>query len=66
MNVHEALEYLENLDESSEDDLSDYEDFISRETLVILPPNGKGDRNIDEDSGDGNKVFPTIPTRLNI
>ena len=66
MNVHEALEYLENLDESSEDDLSDYEDFISRGTLVILPPNGKGDRNIDEDSGDGNKVFPTIPTEVNI
>ena len=40
MNVHEALEYLENLDESSEDDLSDDEDFISRGTLVILLPNG--------------------------
>ena len=30
MNVHESLEYLENLDVSSEDDLSDEEDFISR------------------------------------
>ena len=30
MNVHEALEYLENLDASSEDDFSDNEDFISR------------------------------------
>ena len=30
MNVHEALEYLENLDVSSEDDLSDDMDFISR------------------------------------
>ena len=66
MDVHEALEYLENLDESSEDDLSDDEDFISRGTLVILLPNSKGDRNIDEDSGNGNKVFPTIQTEVNI
>ena len=28
MNVHEALEYFECLDVSSEDDLSDDEDFI--------------------------------------
>ena len=39
MNVHQALEYLENLDVSSEDDLSDNVDFISRGRLVILPPN---------------------------
>ena len=36
MNVHEALEYLENLDVSSEDDLSDAEDFISRGRLFYL------------------------------
>ena len=30
MNVHEALEYLENLDVSLEDDLSDDGDLISR------------------------------------
>ena len=35
VNVHKALEYLENLDVSSKDDLSDNEDFISRERLVI-------------------------------
>ena len=35
VNVHKALKYLENLDVSSEDDLSDNEDFISRERLVI-------------------------------
>ena len=29
MNVHEALEYSENLDVSSENDLYDNEDFIS-------------------------------------
>ena len=58
MNVHEALEYLKNLDVSSEDDLSDDEDFISRGRLVILPPNDKGDRDTEEDSGDENKLFP--------
>ena len=35
MNVHEALECLKNLDVSSEDDLSDNEDFISKRRLVI-------------------------------
>ena len=58
MNVHEALEYLENLDVSSEDDLSDDEDFISREKLVILPPNDEGDRDTDEDSGNENELLP--------
>ena len=48
-NAHEALEYLENLDASSEDDLSDDEDFISSGRLVILPPTNEG--NEDSDSG---------------
>ena len=48
-NAHEALEYLENLDASSEDDLSDDEDFISSGRLVLLPPNNEG--NEDSDSG---------------
>ena len=52
MNVHKALEYLENLDASSEDDLSDDEDFISRGRLVILSPNDDGDRDTDEVSGE--------------
>ena len=52
INVHEALEYLENLDGSLENDLSDDEDFISRGRLAILPPNDEGDRDTDEDSGD--------------
>ena len=58
MNVHEALEYLENLDVSSDDDLSDNEDFISRGRLSILPLNNEGDKNTDEDSGDENKLLP--------
>ena len=57
MNVHEALEYLENLDVSSEDDLSDNEDFISRGRLVILPPNAESDRDTAEDSEDENEQF---------
>ena len=39
INVHEALEYVKNLDGSLENDLSDDEDFISRGRLAILPPN---------------------------
>ena len=58
MNVHEALEYLENLDASSEDDLSDNEHFISRGRLAILPPNNEGDRGTNEDSGDQNELLP--------
>ena len=54
MNVHEALEYLENLDVSSEDDLSDDEDFISRGKLIILSPNDAVDRNTYGDSEDEN------------
>ena len=50
MNVREALEYLENLEVSSEDDSSDDEDFISRGILVIFPLNDEGDRDTDEDS----------------
>ena len=48
MNVHEALEYTENLVVSSIDDLSDDEDFISRGRLIILPPNDGGHRDTDE------------------
>ena len=58
MNVHEVLEYLENLDVFSVDDLSDNDDFISRGRLVILPPNSKGDRDTNEDSGDENELLP--------
>ena len=58
MNVHEALEYLENLDVSEEDDLSDDEDFVTRGRLVILPPNIDSDRDTDEDAGDENGLLP--------
>ena len=48
MNVHETLEYLENLGISSDDALSDDEDFISRGKL----PHG------DEGSEDENELLP--------
>ena len=63
MNVHEALEYSENLDVSSENDLYDNEDFISRGRLIILPPNEQDDRDTDEDSGDENELFPNNLSR---
>ena len=57
MNTLEALEYLENLVVSSEEDLPDNQDFISRRTLTILPKNDKGDRDTDEDSRDENELL---------
>ena len=57
LNVHEAPEYLENLYVSSEDDLSDDEDFISRRRLVILPPNDEGNKYTNENSGDENELL---------
>ena len=63
MNVHEALEYLENLDVFSVDDLSGNDDFISRGRLVILPPNNKGERDTNEDSGDENELLPINSNR---
>ena len=58
MNVHDALEYLQNLDVSTEDDLSDDEDSISRRRLVVFPPDDEGDRDTNENSGDGNELLP--------
>ena len=43
---------------SSEDDLSDDEDFISMGRLVTLLPNNKGDKDTEEDSGDENELLP--------
>ena len=61
MNVHEALEYLENLEVSLEDAYEDA-DFIWRGRLVILPPNDQGDRDTDEDSGDESELLPKNST----
>ena len=60
INVHEPLEYLENLDMFSEDDLSENEDFISRVKLLILTLNNDGDRDTDEDSEDKNELWKWI------
>ena len=59
MNVHGALEYLENLGVLSEDDLSIDEDFISRERFIILPPSDAFDSDTNEDSGDENELLPS-------
>ena len=56
-NVNEALECLENLDVSSENELSADEDFISRRSLVLLPPNDEGHGDSNEDSGDENVLL---------
>ena len=65
MNVNEALEYLENLDVSSEDNLSE-EDFFSMGWMVILPTNDKGDRDTDEDSGGENELLPNNLNRTQL
>ena len=57
INVNEALECLENLDVSSENELSADEDFISRRSLVPLPPNDEGHGDSNEDSGDENVLL---------
>ena len=66
MNVHEGLEYLENLDVSSKEDLSDGGDFISRGRLVILPPTDEADRDTNEDSGDENELLPNNLNRIQL
>ena len=59
MNVHGALEYLENLGVLSEDDLSIDEDFISRVRFIILSPSDAFDSDTNEDSGDENELLPS-------
>ena len=56
MNVHETLEYLEDLDVPSGYNFCDDEDLISRGRLVVLPLNEKGDRDTNDDSGDKNEL----------
>ena len=54
LNVHKALEYLEDLEVSSSDE-SDFEDeFVSEGRLVIAPSSNVKGRETDEDSGEEN------------
>ena len=48
---------------SSENDLSDDEDLISRETLVVLPPNDESDRHNNKDWVDENELPPNNLSR---
>ena len=57
MNIHETLEYSENLDESSEDDISDDANFISSGRQIILPPKDEIDKDTNGDSGDENELL---------
>ena len=59
----EVFECLVHLDVSSENDLSDDEDFISREGLVILPPNDKGDRDTNENLWDESELLASNVNR---
>ena len=58
---HEALEQLENLDVSSEDDFWQWEFHLKKK---ISPPNNEGDKDIDEDSGDENELLPKNQTEV--
>ena len=57
MNIHDALEYLKNLDIYLDNDIFDDKDFISNWRMVILPWNNEGDRDTNEDSGDENELL---------
>ena len=59
----EVFECLVHLDVSSENDLSDDEDFISREGLVILPPNDKDDRDTNENLWDESELLASNVNR---
>ena len=51
MNVHEALEYLEDLEVSTEEE-SDGKEFSPRGNFFISPPLNVNGKDTDEDSGD--------------
>ena len=61
MNVHQALEYLDNLEVSSDGysrDESSRDDFFSTAKLVLVPPNDN-DRETDEDSANEDDPNPS-------
>ena len=66
MNVHNALENLESLEVSSDDQTDDKVDFVSRGNLFILPPTQVDGRDTDEDSGDENELLPQIISMLRL
>ena len=61
MNVHQALEYLDNLEVSSDgysSDESSGDDFISTDKLALVPPKDN-DRETDEDSANEDDPNPS-------
>lgn len=58
LNVHDVLEYLEDLEVSSSDE-SDFEDqIVSEGRLVIVPPFNVEGLETDKDSGEENRIDP--------
>ena len=56
LNVHKALEYIEDLEVSSSDE-SDFEDeFVSERRSVILPPSNVKGRETNKDFGEDNRI----------
>ena len=58
MSVHEALEYLEGLEVSSDDESGKGDEFIYRGTITISPPITIEGRETDEESGDEYEADP--------
>ena len=61
MNAHQALEFLDNLEVSSDgysSDESSGDDFVSTATLVLVPPQDN-DRETDEDSANEDDPNPS-------
>ena len=56
MNIHETLEYSENLDVSSQNDVSDPDHSISSGRLIILPAKDEVDKGTNENLGDENEL----------
>ena len=58
LNVHEGLEYLEDLEVSSSDESDSEDEFVSEGKLVIVPPSNVEGRETDEISGEENGKDP--------
>ena len=56
LNIHDALEYLGNLKESSSDESEFEDEFVSEGRLVIVPPSNVERRETDDDSGEENGI----------
>lgn len=58
MNVYETLDYLENLEVSTDDESDGQEEYVSSGNVVIIPSSNVDGRDTDEDYGDENELVP--------